>query len=51
MKFLVEKLVQDKVINKMGKGNITGYFISGQFDIKDNPVAKVEAHLVNKYSG
>jgi len=51
VKFLVEKLVQDKIINKMGKGNTTGYFISGQFDIKDNPVAKVEAYLVNKYSG
>ena len=50
VKFLIEKLVQDKVINKMGKGNTTGYFISGQFDIKDNPVAKVEAYLVNKYS-
>jgi ATP-dependent DNA helicase RecG len=51
VKFLVEKLVEDMVIDKMGKGNTTGYVINGQFDIKDNPVAKVEAYLFNKYSG
>ena len=50
VKFLVEKLVEDGVIDKIGKSNTTGYIVSAKFDIKDNPVAKVEAYLTAKYA-
>lgn len=51
VKFLIEKLVEDGVIDKIGKGNTTGYIVSAKFDIKDNPVVKVEAYLTAKYTG
>ncbi|WP_316752157.1 ATP-binding protein [Pedobacter gandavensis] len=50
VKFLVEKLVEDGVVDKMGKGNTTSYMVSSKFDVNDNPVGKVEAYLVTKHA-
>lgn len=49
VKFLIEKLVEDEVVEKIGKRNTTNYIINTRFDIRDNPVSKVEEYLTKKY--
>jgi len=49
VKFLIEKLVDDEVLEKSGKGSATKYSISSKFSGK-SPFSQAEEYLNNKYN-